>query len=201
VAIGPLMLAVERGPTVPEGIAFGLLALLCVVAGITDWRAQKIYNWLTYPAILAGLVLWMAVGAIAEGGSGALSGLVTAFVVMLVAAVPAVLLFSLGAIGGGDVKLLAAVGAITADVWCVRDTVFFGLVVAFLMAVFLMIRHRRVKLTLGRIWGALLGAFARIKPDFPRDGPPVPLGAAFKVGGLIAGAQHLLHVRMPWSNW
>jgi prepilin peptidase CpaA len=196
-----LTLAIATRPTPPEWIAFGLLAVLCVVAGITDWRTQKIYNWLTYPAILAGLALWTIAGAVAQGGSGALDGFVTAFVVMLVAAVPAVLLFSLGAIGGGDVKFLAAVGAITADVWCVRDTVFFGLIVAFLMAVFLMIRHRRVKLTLRRIWGALLGAFARIKPDFPRDGPPVPLGAAFKVGGLIAGAQHLLHVRMPWSNW
>jgi len=82
------------------------------IAGWLDWRRGEIPNWLTYGALVLAPLLHVIrmlasrepmEAALAEGGfsiGGAL----------LCALVPA-LLYRQGAIGGGDLKLLAAIGA------------------------------------------------------------------------------------------
>jgi prepilin peptidase CpaA len=184
-----------------DRIAFVLLTVVLVIAAVTDWRRGKVYNWVTYPAIVAGLALWMISGGWTGGWDGALKAGGQAGLVMLVAAIPTALMFSLGALGGGDVKLMAAIGAIGASFDLVLTTIVIAIIVGFVMAVFLMFRHRVARRTMQRLWGAVLGAFARVKPEFPPDSPVVPWGVALKVGGVIAGVEHLLHVRMPWSQW
>jgi prepilin peptidase CpaA len=83
---------------------FGLVGILAV-AVTTDLQNRKIYNWLTFPAMLAGLML--------NGLTGGLHGLGSAAIGFLAAA----LVFAIGfflnskAMGAGDVKLMAAVGA------------------------------------------------------------------------------------------
>lgn len=79
------------------------LAAALGIAVITDLRSHRIYNWLTFPAILIGLLLNSL-------GSG-LPGLLFAVGGIAVAALSLVL-FLLGAMGAGDVKLLVAVGAL-----------------------------------------------------------------------------------------
>jgi prepilin peptidase CpaA len=86
-----------------SAIAPGLALLLTAVAAVTDFRTGEIPNWLTLPPLVAAPVVhgfvggwWAALGAIA---ATVLCGLVP------------YLLFRRGAAGGGDVKLLAAVGA------------------------------------------------------------------------------------------
>jgi prepilin peptidase CpaA len=83
-----------------------LLAVFVVTAAVTDLVWHKVYNWTTYPGIAAGLIVnlfekgWEAQGGLEDSLKGfALCGLV-----MLVAYV----FFS---VGGGDVKLLAMMGA------------------------------------------------------------------------------------------
>jgi prepilin peptidase CpaA len=79
-----------------------LLALLAVACG-TDLRNRRIPNWLTFTIVLAGLVQsFTPIGTVGPMGSalGMLSGFGLTFV-----------LFALGALGGGDVKLMAGVGA------------------------------------------------------------------------------------------
>jgi prepilin peptidase CpaA len=81
-----------------------LLAAVAVVAGITDWRARRIPNWLT----LSGFIVGCAVNAYTGGWGGsvhALGGAALAFAIHLP-------LFLLRATGGGDVKLMTALGAI-----------------------------------------------------------------------------------------
>jgi len=77
-----------------------LMFALVLVAAAIDIATRKIPNTLTYPAIIIALVL----GSLSLGITSSVAGL-------LVAAVPALLLFAFGSLGGGDVKLLAAVGA------------------------------------------------------------------------------------------
>jgi prepilin peptidase CpaA len=79
-----------------------MLALL-VWAAIEDHRVRKIRNWLTLSMAVSGLVQPFCGGAGISLGMSVL-GLLTGFGLLLV-------LFAIGAVGGGDVKLLAAVGA------------------------------------------------------------------------------------------
>jgi prepilin peptidase CpaA len=82
----------------------GLLPLivLLLVAAVGDWRERRIRNWLTLCIACTGLMH----GISAPGASlqTALLGLLVGFALMLPQ-------FMLGALGAGDVKLMAGVGA------------------------------------------------------------------------------------------
>jgi prepilin peptidase CpaA len=79
-----------------------LLALL-LWAAITDLRFRRIPNWLTLALMASGLIQGLSgYGLLSVGQSAA--GMGVGFALPLP-------LFLLGAIGGGDVKLLAGVGA------------------------------------------------------------------------------------------
>jgi prepilin peptidase CpaA len=79
-----------------------LLAML-TWAAIEDLRTRRIRNWLTFSLVLSGIAQsLMGSGTVTIGSS--LAGCAVGFGLPLV-------LFALGAIGGGDVKLLAGVGA------------------------------------------------------------------------------------------
>ena len=73
------------------------------IAMYTDIRARKVYNALTFPMLFTGLVYQ----AINGGWGGFQDGFVGAAVGFCILLFP----FILGLMGGGDLKLLAAVGA------------------------------------------------------------------------------------------
>ena len=73
------------------------------LACVTDLRTRRIPNVLTFGAALAGLLYQFV--------SGGIDGLGHAALGWLVGAVIFILPFALGGLGGGDVKLLAALGA------------------------------------------------------------------------------------------
>lgn len=94
----------------PEFSQIVLIALL-LVASVTDVRQGRIFNWITYPGLIAGLLFGAT--EITEAGhlkfdttglTESLLGIAGCGGIML-----ACFLFS--DMGGGDVKLLAAVGA------------------------------------------------------------------------------------------
>ena len=81
-----------------------ICAVLVALGGaVSDIRSARIPNRLTYSALLAALSLRLALLG--------LSGLKSGTVGMLVAGGLFCVLFVLGAMGGGDLKLMAAVGA------------------------------------------------------------------------------------------
>ena len=180
-------------------IYFALLGAVLVVAAVTDLRHQIVPNRLTVPAIALGLLLHGAEGLTRGGWAGLGDELIVAFAATLVGLVPMALLFLAGGLGGGDVKLVGAVGAISGSWQCVLGTVFYGFLLAAVMAVVLMVRHRIVKRTLQRLLGAALSAYGRSKVHLPRDSPKVPFALAVCLGGLLAGAEHLLRLALPWN--
>ena len=82
-------------------LSFGLA--FASVGAARDVRDGRIPNWLTYSGILSAL----AVRSLLSGWSGLRSG----FFGMLADGAIFALFFFLGGMGGGDVKLMAAVGA------------------------------------------------------------------------------------------
>ena len=86
-------------------VAAGAALVLSVAAAAFDHRTGRIPNALTF----SGIALGVGFGFCAGGAGG---GLASLFGALLAAIVPA-FLNRIGAMGGGDVKLFAALGAIT----------------------------------------------------------------------------------------
>jgi prepilin peptidase CpaA len=85
-------------------VIHGVLLLALISAGISDVRSSRVPNFITFPLILVGL----GFHAIAESGNGILfsvEGLGLGFSLLIG-------FYVYGGMGAGDVKLLAAVGAV-----------------------------------------------------------------------------------------
>lgn len=157
--------------------AISILGLLFTGwAGWLDWRTRRIPNWLTVPALLAGL----AINTLLFGWTGTKSGLEGAGL-GLGLLLPFVLARGLGA---GDWKLMGALGALLGPqkfVAVLLGTVF----IAGIMAVVEMVRRRRVKQTLANTV-VLIHAFATFglrpkKENITLDNPGLmaqPFGVA-----------------------
>jgi prepilin peptidase CpaA len=81
-----------------------LAAALVLVAAVTDIRSRRIPNWLTLLGVLVGLSLNGVTYGLA-GVRNSLGGMLLGFSAYLI-------LYLLRAMGAGDVKLMAALGAI-----------------------------------------------------------------------------------------
>lgn len=77
--------------------------LVALVGAVTDVRSARLPNRLTYTAVIAGLVLRAAM----MGWTGLKSGLIG----IAIAGGLFCVLYVMGAMGGGDMKMMAAVGA------------------------------------------------------------------------------------------
>src|SRR6218665_726041 len=85
-------------------LSYGLLAALAitqVVAAFTDWRRRQIDNALNAAIALGAPLFWYAIGLTFPEIGWQIALALGAFVVLAG-------LFAIGAMGGGDVKLLAA---------------------------------------------------------------------------------------------
>lgn len=185
----------------PERIAFVLLAATLIIAGIIDWRRGVVYNKLNYPAIAVGLLYWTFSGYNRGGAHGAVDGLVEASLALAVGLVPFAIIFACGGLGGGDVKLMGAVGALSGSFECVLETACYAFLFAAMMAVFIMFKRRIVIRTLSRIITAMFFAASKVRPSPFVDSSYIPFSVAIAAGGLIAAANHLLNLRLPWSAW
>lgn len=197
-------------PQLHSWLAFILMALVLGIGAITDWHAVVIRkiatgwvpNWLTYPAILAGLTLATGMGAWQAGWDGAVEGMRASGLGLAAGLIPFVIIFAAGGLGGGDVKLMAAVGAISASWQCVLGTAFYGFIVGLIMALMLMIKNRIILRTLLRLFGAMVTFTAGVKPQVEsEDSPRVVYALALCLGGWLAGAEHLLGLSLPWSRY
>ena len=163
--------------------AYGVLVVVLASAAIDDIRTSKIHNWITYPAVLIGLVgnYWGGVDIY-----GHRLGVVGALIGMLVGFIPMFLAWRAGGVGGGDAKLMGAVGALTGWEFAVA-TLLIGLAVAGLMAITVTLRRRILRRTVGRVWWFVVQIVMRSKPDDPssEDSPSIAMGLAFAIGGSI----------------
>ncbi|MGB0766252.1 MAG: prepilin peptidase [Phycisphaeraceae bacterium] len=188
--------------------AYIAIVSVCLAASVTDVRTGRIPNKLTASAMLGGLVFWLAVGLVEGRGlvgePGAISGTLGAsFLTMLCGLVPFAMLVLMGGLGGGDMKLMGAIGAWSAQsAWgpswrVVLDTTIYALFAAALIGVVVMIRHKRVRLTLTRVAGIAATRGKAMQPDDDGSALKVPFAVAAAAGIVVAGAEHLLGLWPP----
>jgi prepilin peptidase CpaA len=87
------------------------VCLFTAVAAVWDWRTNRLPNWLTVSAFFIALVFHLTVGGIQGGWTGAGSSLLTALAGCATGFGILFVLWLIGGGGGGDVKLMGALGA------------------------------------------------------------------------------------------
>jgi prepilin peptidase CpaA len=112
---------------------------IAIVGAVKDVAGRRIPNWLTYSGLLAALIVRVTFA----GWPGLKLGLAG----MALAGGIFFLLFMLGGMGGGDVKLMAAVGA-WAGAAQVVSVLIVGAIAGGMLAVGHILLHRRVGETL-----------------------------------------------------
>ena len=159
------------------------------VGAATDLRRGKVYNWLTYPAALGGLALSFVIAPPSPIQSIAGLGV-------------ALLLFGtlrkVGRMGAGDVKLMAAIGALQGPAF-VLYAGFYTVVVAGIAAVLLLAANRRLVPTLR--WAASL-AVSSVVPGVASKrlaGGQTDMPLAPSIFVAVVYCAYLEAVRGPFS--
>jgi prepilin peptidase CpaA len=149
-----------------------------LVATVTDLRTRRIPNVLTALMAAAGIGL-AATGASGVSVAAAALGIVVGFGLMLPG-------HALGATGAGDVKLMAAVGAIVGPIVVVKAFLFTG-IAGGLLAIVVAIRRRRLAATLTAT-GQMIGAPSEV-PGVIRSAASASrfaYGPAIAIGSVLA---------------
>ena len=158
-----------------------LLVPLAAVIAYYDVRYRRIPNAFVLAALSGGVVMNTILGGL-QGLSSSLSGCVLAFVLMF-------MLHVFGAMGAGDVKLFAAIGAVT-GLQLVVPTFIVVILTGGLLAVVSIIRAGIVMTTIHRV----LQIFVGMLPGWqmPKFAVPVdrkhtiPYGVAITMGSIIS---------------
>lgn len=171
----------------PVPVAWALGAIVAAAA-FSDIRSRTIPNWLTLGGIVAGFAVnWYASGA---------PGLKTAglgFLASLAFLIP----FALGFLGGGDVKLMAAVGTFAGAgnllVIFIFDAIFGG--IAGLAGMIIRGRARRTFANIGRIVRLL----AQFKAPY-KESPELEAGNEASFGMPRAVTIALATLLVIWGS-
>lgn len=161
-----------------ESIIPVVIAVLAV-ATYTDFRFRIITNTLTLPAILVGLLL-QYLGAGWTGLLGGVLGMGAGAGLMLIP-------FVFGQMGGGDVKLMAALGALLGAA-AILNVFLYTTLAGGLLAMGIALHKREGLATLGRTWHLAKGLFifrtAPIMESSSDKHVAVPYGLAIAAGAL-----------------
>lgn len=128
------------------------ILFLSAVSAFTDLWRGKIYNWLTLPMLLLGVVFSGVIGGwpqAGDAGLGVLLGLLLYGV-----------LFFLRVVGGGDVKLLMALGA-WGGARYVTSVAVLGVILGGALALALLVFSGRIVSFVRRLYHFLLVLFVR----------------------------------------
>ncbi len=155
--------------------------IIASVAVYTDIRWGKIFNALTFPALLAGV----AINTVANGLDGtllAVEGAALGFALFIVSALFGRIL------GGGDIKLLMAIGALQGPyflAWAIFYTALTGAALAIVVGLYRGVLGKRLRCLAASM-------YLRMSQGVPMEmhetagSPRLPYAIAIGLGSLIA---------------
>ena len=180
-----------------------LLCTLLFIAAYTDATRGKIYNYLTFPTMVAGLILNAAFWEAGVTAAGAAAGLKWAGIGLAVGLALLFVPFALGGTKAGDVKLLMAVGALKG--W---DFVFvgflYGAVLFGVAAVLILARRGKLGGTVSNITNWFYGlVILQSKPELspPADDSKYPYGISLAIGFFGALILQYTLGRTAFWDW
>jgi prepilin peptidase CpaA len=162
--------------------------LLLVLCAYWDVRYRRIPNWATLP----GTALGLGINGLFFGWQGMKTsglGLLVGFGALLV-------LFILGWMGGGDVKLMAAVGALKGFPFIV-GALFYSMLVAVVIGVAMLIWNRKVLRTAKNMFFVMGSRVTKLIPkqDIDKEQTQkLPFGLA-----IVLGTIWFMIVGSAWS--
>ncbi|MFP3937294.1 MAG: prepilin peptidase [Phycisphaerae bacterium] len=170
---------------------FIVLGVVVIVSAVTDVRSGRVPNYVTYAGIAVGLIGHTLLGGLRGGDAG--MGLYAALAGFAVGFFPLLAVWLAGGIGGGDAKLMGAVGALTGWRFAL-SALFYGLLAALVLAAIVMLRKRIVWRTLRRLFRFLVLMMTPSKPADPAAGESekVPFALALCIGSAAALLEALL---------
>ena len=152
------------------------LVLACVVAAIAgyqDLKTRTISNALTYSALALGCAIALATGTLGSALGGA-----------AIAGGSGLLLYLCRAMGGGDVKLLAAVGSLLGYSLSL-EMLFYGVLFGGAWSIFALCMKGVMLQTLKEMWLLIRSLIYPMVPLF------VPAQGAHVAGGVVIAAATL----------
>jgi prepilin peptidase CpaA len=164
-------------------VSIALLLPLAIVIAYYDVRYRRIPNAFVLAALAGGIAVNSIFGGLA-GLYGSLAGCVLAFALMF-------MLHVFGAMGAGDVKLFAAIGAVT-GAHLVLPTFVIVILTGGVLAVVSIVRAGVVVTTMHRVLQILVGLLPGW--EMPRFSVPtdrrhtIPYGVAITIGSIISTA-------------
>ena len=165
-----------------------VLFAMLLISSYTDWKYRRIYNKVTLPCLALGLGL-AAITNFPAGLQSAALACLLGFALFL-------LLFMFGMMGGGDVKLVAAIGALTGYpfIW---DALFFGILAGGLYAIPAAALHGRLGKILKNVfwclWGLLI--WRKMAQLDTADAIKIPYGLCLSAGTVMAFLlHHFFHI-------
>ncbi len=126
--------------------------IITTLAALTDLSKGKIYNWLTLPSILLGLIACYCYLGV-NGFWQSLLGIILGFLLYG-------WIFGLGFMGAGDVKLLMALGAWGGSRY-VLQVGLLGIFIGGIFAFFILIYQGKIKKFINKIYYFMITLFIR----------------------------------------
>ncbi|KXG74301.1 hypothetical protein AN618_23470 [Fervidicola ferrireducens] len=160
-------------------ISLLLIIFLAIGASYWDIKYRKIPNKLTFPMMLAGMVIGFIQGGPA-GFMENIKGLLVGFAFLLA------FYLTIGGIGEGDIKLLAAFGALGGPAYVVKAAIY-GVIFGGIYAVLYLLFKRKLIATLKWIALLLPGLVCKdIRESISYADETMPYGPFLAAGAVLA---------------
>lgn len=155
--------------------------LAAAIAAAWDWRTGRIPNWLTLGGIALAVAAHFARGFLLSGAPAALHGALLSVAGAMFCSIAPLLLYLKGGMGGGDLKLFAALGALCHPMLGIECQIY-SLVVAAVFAPARLAYEGRLLSVLGGSLGLLVNPFL---PRARRRAVPAEMMTWFRIGPAI----------------
>lgn len=157
-----------------------VLVLVLVICFVTDFKQQKIYNFVMFPSLITAFILNLCFNGFA-GLKLSLLGFVTGLCILLIP-------YLLGGMGAGDVKLLTFIGVLKGSVFVLNTAIYMALIGGVIALIIIIFQKQTVKFfKTFFLWLFSFFSGIRYKLEFENSGlsKKYPYGTAIVLGALI----------------